>query len=613
MTSPPLEPALMETASVPAPVRRTRSTGRARALLGMAVLTLVLWGVYAASPVRTSFDSRWTIHTALSFIQGDWGNLATFQPVLEQDSYFAVAVDGTRIMSIFPIGASVLSIPAVALADWFNPGFAEQIRYAVPVQFEGLLAAFYAALAGAVFFWAVWRRHGSVPVAVFTAALFCFATPMWSTASRALWQHGPQMLTFAIALALLTEARRRPHLIQYLGFVMAWAYVIRPTSSLEVLGATLYVAFAYRPFLLRYFLGAAVVAVPWIAYNIAFYQTVLPPYYWPQRLETIRFYEALAGHLISPARGLFIYSPVLLLAVPGMVVALRRREDRKLHVGMVIVIILHWIAVSRFRHWWGGFSYGPRLMSDVVPLLVWFIPFALPLKEHLAGAWRTAALATVWGLLAVSVWMNAQGAWNWRVYVWNATPENIDYSPERLWSWRDPPFLRGMELPDTGVFRHILSPRPEIMQPLPYRLGETATLAGNTSLLGRRHGWAATESWGVWTQGQRASLVLRLAEAAAGDLEMAVEGRIFTTPAHPRQEVEIRVNGTPVALWTAVEGTPASPVWHAHVPAAAVAGQQDIRIDFHIADPVSPAALGISSDIRLLGLGVSRLTLTPGS
>lgn len=590
--------------------RFARLRRRLGLVFGMVALVLLLWAVYAISPVKTSFDSRWSIHMAMSFLRGDWGDLTAFQPILEHDSYFAVENSDGRITSIFPIGVSVLSIPAVALAQWLNPTFYEQIRYAVPVDFEGLLAAFYAALTGAVFFWAVLRRHGSMKIAIFTGLLFCFATPMWSTASRALWQHGPQMLMFTIALALLVEARLRPHLVQYLGFVMAWAYIIRPTSSLEVAGLTLYVAVCHRRWLLRYLLGAMIVAVPWTAYNFIFYDNILPPYYWPQRLVSFRFYEALSGHWISPARGVLVYSPVLLLAVPGMVLALRQRTDRWLHLGMVVIIIAHWLVVSRFRHWWGGFSYGPRLMTDIMPLIVWFIPFALPLQDRLTGAWRTAAVSTVGVLTAVSVWMHAQGAWSGHVYTWNETPVDIDHSPERLWSWSDPPFLRGLMLPNAGAFHHMLAPQPDVALPLPYRLGDEVMLAGNPSLLGRRRGWSATEPWGVWTQGPRATFALRLAEPATGDLELSLQGRAFLSPIFPRQEVEVRVNGVSVARWVIRDGDGVVE-WKAMVPAGVSAGTHDIAVDLLIASPVSPVSLGLSSDPRQLGLGIASLRLTP--
>jgi hypothetical protein len=38
--------------------------------------------------------------------------------------------------------------------------------------------------------------------------------------------------------------------------------------------------------------------------------------------------------------------------------------------------------------------------------------------------------------------MHAQGALDISGYAWNADPVSVDAHPERLWDWRDPPFLR---------------------------------------------------------------------------------------------------------------------------------------------------------------------------
>jgi hypothetical protein len=59
---------------------------------------------------------------------------------------------------------------------------------------------------------------------------------------------------------------------------------------------------------------------------------VLPPYYLPGTAVTVgdnsTFGEALLGNLISPARGLFVFSPVLIFAIGGFWLAMRTREGR---------------------------------------------------------------------------------------------------------------------------------------------------------------------------------------------------------------------------------------------------------------------------------------------
>src|SRR6201999_2844228 len=46
------------------------------------------------------------------------------------------------------------------------------------------------------------------------------------------------------------------------------------------------------------------------------------------------------------------------------------------------------------------------------------------------------------GILSVAI--HAYGAMSTAPHEWNATPVSIDGGPERVWSWRDPQFLRGL-------------------------------------------------------------------------------------------------------------------------------------------------------------------------
>ena len=119
----------------------------------------------------------------------------------------------------------------------------------------------------------------------------------------------------------------------------------------------------------------------------------MPDYYQPNRVSVSgTFGEAMLGNLVSPARGLFVYSPVLLLALSGLVLALRQREERLLSACFAIIVVMHWLVVSRFPHWWGGHSYGPRFMTDIVPFLAYFVAFNLEALRKVSGRKRWASL-----------------------------------------------------------------------------------------------------------------------------------------------------------------------------------------------------------------------------
>ncbi len=428
-------------------------------VVGLALLAALL-ATYLASPIRESEDSRWSIATAMSFVRGDWGDLSTFMPPSPDyaPGSYALWKNGDHTYTVYPIGASLLAVPAVALRVWMNPAFAAYIRQKVPDHFEMAIASFYGAIAVALFFWTIFVNFDDVRIAVATALIFALGTSMWSTATRALWQHGPLILMLILVMLLLLGARRRAALAQYASIPLALSFVMRPTAAIPIAVFSAYVLVWYRPWFIRFMLWSACIAVPWIAFNIWTWGMVLPPYYLPGMVMTVEdnstFGDALLGNLISPARGLFVFSPVLIFALSGFWLAMRTREGRSLHIGFGVVIALHWILVSHLEPWWGGYSFGPRIMSDVLPFLTYFVAFTLQWCLTAYSQHRTIVAVCIAGLAAVSIFIHAQGALRLASQEWNVDPDSVDTHPARLWDWNDLQFLRGLDV-DIGLMLHI--------------------------------------------------------------------------------------------------------------------------------------------------------------
>ena len=429
-------------------------TRRSVTLLSLLLFSTML-AIYAASPVKMSEDSRWTIHIAASFIDGQAGRLNAYAPAIKANVDYAIEYHDGDPYGLFPIGTSLISIPFVFIAERLSPGLDAYLSNHIPMAFEGIIASLYGAAAGTVFFWMVLAKFRSVQIAGALTVIFCLGTSMWSVATRTLWQHGPLILMLTIAMLLL-RARRYPASVILLGMPLAAAFVIRPTAAIPIAVLSVYVAIAYRSLFVPFAAGAAVVAAPWLIYNVHVLHHLLPAYYLPQRLNgSSTIAVATLGNLVSPARGLFVFSPILLIAIPGVVLSLRERADRGLHIAFASIILLHWLFVSRFPQWWGGYCFGPRLMSDVLPFLTYFAGFGLrAILEISSHRRRLAGIATLSTLTAISITIHAQGALSWASQAWVADPVSVDDHPERLWSWSDPQFARALfqtvPMPDFG-------------------------------------------------------------------------------------------------------------------------------------------------------------------
>jgi len=112
--------------------------------------------------------------------------------------------------------------------------------------------------------------------------------------------------------------------------------------------------------------------------------------------------EALFGLTFSPFRGLFVYSPFLLLAVPGCRV-LGRRHPAEARLCLA-VFAAQLILIAGWYDWRGGAALGPRNLLVAIPFVV------LPAAAALQAAWSGELPRRICaGLVIVSVTMMIAG------------------------------------------------------------------------------------------------------------------------------------------------------------------------------------------------------------
>lgn len=351
----------------------------------LTALFLSVWGAYLITNIATSGDSRWSLLTALSIIKEFNTDLNEFadagnNPIIERI--------GGNFYTIFPIGASIIAVPFVAIIDPVltkfpiieqflrnrSPTIKEKLTVAnFYYGFEMLIASFLVALTTVVFF-LIARNRLSLTMALVPTFIFAFCTSAWSIAATALWQHGPSMLMLTLALYHLIQGRSNPRLICLAGLPLAFSYVVRPTNAVSLFFLSIYIVVHRRKQAPLYFVLAEILLSAFLAYNLSVYGAPLSPYYAPNRLgHNTAFWEALAGNVISPGRGLFIFSPVLLFSVLGVILLFKNRAATPLDCYLMVIVVLHWLIISTFPHWWGGKSFGPRFLSDMLPFLCYFI------------------------------------------------------------------------------------------------------------------------------------------------------------------------------------------------------------------------------------------------
>jgi len=268
-----------------------------------------------------------------------------------------------------------------------------------------------------------------------------------------MWIHtwGIFILGIVVWLIARTEMRKRPLHPVFLGTCLSWLYFIRPSDSLSIIGVAIFILIRHWRAALPLILTGAIWLAAFVGYSRYHFGTNLPSYYQGQTY-LINFDaslgEGLAGTLVSPARGLFIYSPILLFVIYLLV-----RHRKYLRPGLTFlalgIVCTHLLFMGAYKFWYGGHCYGPRYCSDVVPWFALLGVLAIDGYHHRPSANETArsflrgrvewTVALI--LLGCSVVLNGIGAFSLGAWHWNVRPTDIDRDLVRLWDWKHPPFL----------------------------------------------------------------------------------------------------------------------------------------------------------------------------
>jgi hypothetical protein len=371
------------------------------------------------------------------------------QPAYGERPGFVRAADGhfRSAYSIVPaVEAAVIGWPLAALrvidlTGPLSPNLLAKLTASLLSSFAVLFAFLTA------------RRYASDSVSAFVALGFGLGTNIWALASQTLWQHESVLAGLTVALFYLTAPAPSTAGLWIASAGLGVAGWARPqvAPAIAILALCLIArrtliagrgrwsdVFALTPLAIC---GAAALwlNVRWFGHPLGaapHLESMHPLLHGVDgSLSREPLWNAF-GLLFSPSRGLVIYSPIVLIALLSL--------PRAWNEGLRGMLIWCWLAAfaqftlyAGYSVWWGGYTYGPRYLIDLLPLLV---PLAAVGAAMLAHT-RVGALAGS-AALAWSVLLAATGAWCYPAEAWNSDPVNVDRNHERLWEWRDPQFVR---------------------------------------------------------------------------------------------------------------------------------------------------------------------------
>ncbi len=420
--------------------------------------------VLALSNGRTqgSLDTRPVVPTALSLILRGSLELSPFlgaeggRTRLDPGGKlpYCLTTRGKRVYSAYPLGMVVWALPFAAAArctgsDLDDPNVWNRIEKRSAVLVESLCTALFFLVTLRIaqrrrrpYLETENRSPASVKLTAFTATWLCaLASGMFSTTAQALWQHGGVILGTLFLLWIEFEQNDDP--VSHRGVVLqgltcGWMLACRLSAVTFLFPFFVWIALSSRTRAFRLVTATSAGYLPWAWIYWKTYGSPLGPSsgFLQRSWWSTDIWSPLAGLLISPGRGFFVYQPWALLTIGIVLTRVRVRAGgpRGWIAFCLAAASIHLGLIMCWRIWWGGYAWGSRLLVELIPLCGLL---CVPTIELLGSRRTGRVLIAALGIAGVA--MQIPGVYfdaaRWNIAV------NVDVQSASLWSWRNPPFL----------------------------------------------------------------------------------------------------------------------------------------------------------------------------
>ena len=332
------------------------------ALLMACLGTMCLY--YFSANRDTYSDPFCSLIVSQSILENSTIKLDSYSNMLPGDKC-AHEVRGHRY-DFFPPGTALLSTPFIYMAN--SLGF-DMLSIKDNSLWQMILTMLISpAILLLLFFTGRFSVSGRSSFII--SVIFFWGSPLTSSLGTALWSHSFSILFISASIYLLSRlenAQSRPAQHYLLGSFLFTAFFCRPTASLFIISVFLYLALRHRRALTRAALVSSLMMMLFIWFSWAEYGMLLPPYYLHRMGADNPFLKTLFCQVLSPSRGLFVFSPFLLIVLAGVFAYSRKLIREPLFLAMALWSLAHLVSTVLVPEWYGGDSFGPRLQVDALP------------------------------------------------------------------------------------------------------------------------------------------------------------------------------------------------------------------------------------------------------
>lgn len=347
----------------------------------------------------------------------------------------------------YPIGTSLISLPFVFLGNMVGMNmvhYDQESQMQLMISAVVLILIFLQLYRLSRLFLDEWVAH------VF-ALTMVLGTSLISTHGVALWSQTYETLAILTVLLLFARAKfEEGYTLKgwQVGVLLFVAYLCRPTASVFVALSLGYVFWQHRSALPKVLLYAGGLFLLFVLWSFIEFQSFLPRYYdpatWKPKGEP-QFFQNFLAMLFSPARGLVVFTPVVLLGLAGL--GMRSVRLHPLYLLVTAWLLLHTIVIARSPMPWGGWCYGPRFYAEMIPglaLVLLLVARNLGELPQRLQAWipRIFLVFSFFGLYVHAY----KGIYDVTTFGWNGSPAIDEFWADYRWNWRYPQFMSSEDL-----------------------------------------------------------------------------------------------------------------------------------------------------------------------
>jgi len=352
--------------------------------------------------MKTAMADRWAVG-GVPAVERAWNGIALYAPT-------------GRLLDKYTMGTAVLQVPfflvcsAVARAMGDPP-------YSFPYQIGSVVSALFFLGTGTYLLLQTLLARFSARTSILTAASLIFGTSLFNNATFICsFSHVYSFFLLSL-LVYMTQT--------YVGEGQANESSFIPMSTLlgtvvglialtripNVVAALIPVAATFERFRRARQVQMLVIEILCSVLGFVFVFSLQMTYWWMvtghlllnsyQEEQFDWLHPHLVEFLFGARRGMFFWSPLLLIAVVGIPRSIRLH--RAIGLAIIVVLTLEIYLCASWWSWWFGMSFESRPVSDMAPLLAFPLASGLEILSEKLGRWVVAATVSV--LLAVNCFL----------------------------------------------------------------------------------------------------------------------------------------------------------------------------------------------------------------